>query len=79
MLLNKAMAARINELLKKRGLTQSEFEKISGISHERMRRLILCKNKYISFKTAWDLAHGFNITMAEFFHGPLFDKANLKG
>jgi len=78
MTLNEAVAARINGLLKERGLTQSEFEKKSGISHERMQRLLLYKNKHISFRTARDLACGFNISMAEFFRDPLFDAENLK-
>ena len=77
MLVNKAVAIRIANLLREKKMTQYRLEQNSGIQHGTMACIMNEKNKTVTLTTIILIARGFNITMQEFLNDPLFDDDKL--
>ena len=71
MLVNKAVALRISELLEKKKITQYRLEINSGILHGTMSGIMAEKNKTVNLSTVVKIARGFNMTLQKFLNSPL--------
>ncbi len=69
---NQAVAKRIKDLLKEKGITQYRLEKNSGILHGSMACIMNGRNKTVTLSTVYMLARGFDMTIIEFLNDPIF-------
>lgn len=77
MALNEALSIRIDELLAEKGITQYRLAIKSGLSSEAISKIRLQKNKMCAINIIYEIAQGFDMTLEEFFSGPLFSKENI--
>lgn len=78
MTVNDAVAKRIIELLKEKGMTQYRLEQTSGIQHGHMQWIMSGKSKTVTLSTVLRLANGFGMTVLEFLDNDLFLFENLE-
>ena len=78
MKLSTAVAMRISKLLAERNMSQYRLEKIIAMPHNTMKTLMGERNNGVNLKTVMQIAHGLNITTAEFFSDPIFEDENLE-
>lgn len=78
MTVNDAVAKRIIELLKEKGITQYRLEQTSGIQHGHMQWIMSGKSKTVTLSTVLRLANGFGMTVLEFLDNDLFLFENLE-
>ena len=69
---NQAVAKRIKDLLKEKGITQYRLEKNSGILHGSMACIMNGRNKTVTLSTVYMIARGFDMTIIEFLNDPIF-------
>ncbi len=77
MTLNDALAARIEELLKEKEMTQYRLSMESGIAASMISEIRHCKNKSTALYIVYDIAQGFGMDLPEFFDSPLFRDGNI--
>ncbi len=75
---NDAVARRISDLLRERGITQYRLEQESGIQHGSMQCIMNGRNKTVTFSTIILLARGFHMSPWEFIKDPIFDSYDLE-
>lgn len=78
MTVNDAVAKRIIELLKEKGMTQYRLEQTAGIQHGHMQWIMSGKSKTVTLSTVLRLANGFGMTVLEFLDNDLFLFENLE-
>lgn len=71
--LNRAVAIRIAQLLKDKGITQYKLEKDSGLLHGTVSNIMGEKNKTVTLTTIFKLAKGFKMHYIDFLNDPLFE------
>ena len=74
---NHAVAMRIKELLKQKGITQYRLAMNSGVSHSTLKNIIHETVKDNKLSTIILIANGFDMTVTEFLNSPLFLEENL--
>lgn len=74
---NRAVALRISQLLKEKGITQYRLAMNSGITHSTLKNIIHETVKDNLLSTVILIASGFNMTVSEFLDSPLFLAENL--
>ena len=74
---NRAVALRISQLLKEKGITQYRLAINSGITHSTLKNIIHETVKDNLLSTVILIASGFNMTVSEFLDSPLFLAENL--
>lgn len=74
---NHAVAMRIKELLKIKGITQYRLAMNSGVSHSTLKNIIHETVKDNKLSTIILIANGFDMTVMEFLNSPLFLEENL--
>lgn len=72
MTVNEAVAIRIRNLLKQKGITQYKLEKASGIQHGSMQCIMNGRNKTVTLSTVMMLARGFNMSFIDFLSDEIF-------
>ncbi|MEG2541134.1 MAG: helix-turn-helix transcriptional regulator [Clostridia bacterium] len=77
MLLKTAVAERLRELLKEKGITQYQLFKITGVPQSTISTIMSEKDKTCKLNTILLLAEGLSITASEFFNSPVFDFGEL--
>ncbi|MCI8458922.1 MAG: helix-turn-helix transcriptional regulator [Clostridia bacterium] len=77
MTLNEALAARINELLQEKNITQYGLFKRSGVSAQEISQIRHQRNKSNSLNIVFQLAQGFEMSLMQFFDSPLFGYENV--
>lgn len=77
MQLNEAVSKRIMELLAQRDMTQYQLFTKSGVPKSTISNIIKCSYNSVKLRIIHDICQGFQISITEFFHSPLFDEANL--
>ncbi|MBE7060932.1 MAG: helix-turn-helix transcriptional regulator [Clostridiales bacterium] len=75
---NHALAERISELLKEKGMTRYRLAMNSGITHSTLKNIIHETVKDNLLSTTILIAGGFDMTVSEFLDSPLFSEENLK-
>lgn len=68
-----AVAARILELCKERGLTPNAISNISAVPQATVKSILNGESKNPGVVTIKKLCDGFEITLGEFFFTPLFN------
>lgn len=77
MQLNEAIAERINELCKERGLTQYKLSQKSGVPQSTLSTIKNCTFPSMKIRIVYEICEGLEIGMKDFFDSPLFDRENL--
>ncbi len=72
MTVNDAVAKRISDLLKEKGMTQYRLEQNSGIQHGSMQCIMNGRNKNVTLGTIILISRGFGITPDEFLKHDIF-------
>lgn len=75
--ISQAVAIRIRELLKEKGLTQYRLEQNACLSHDTVKSIMKGKAKGVNLKTLIAISEGFGITVCEFLQSDLFLYDNL--
>ena len=75
---NKALALRIEELLKQKNMTRYKLAMNSGVTHSTLKNIIHDTVNDNLLSTTILIAGGFDMTVSEFLDSPLFDEENLK-
>ena len=75
--ISQAVALRIKELLKEKGLTQYRLEQNACLSHDTVKSIMKGKAKGVNLKTLIAISDGFAITVSEFLKSDLFLYENL--
>ncbi len=78
MTVNDAVIKRVENLLDEKSMTKYRLEQTSGIEHGHMRWIMSGKSKTVTLSTVSKLAHGFDMTLAEFLDDELFEYINLE-
>ena len=77
MTFNEALAARINELLSEKGMTQYRLAMTSGVTAQNIDHIRRQRNQTNAVNIIYQIAQGFGMTLKEFFDSPLFDIENI--
>lgn len=75
--ISQAVAQRIRELLKERGLTQYKLEQKACLSHDTLKSIMKGKAKGVNLKTIIAICYGLEISVCEFLNSELFNYDNL--
>ena len=73
----RAVALRISELLKQKGMTQYRLAMNSGITHSTLKNIMHETIKDSLLSTVILIASGFDMSVSEFLDSPLFLEENL--
>ena len=74
---NRALALRINELLKEKHITRYRLAMNSGVTHSTLKNIIHETVKDNLLSTTILIAGGFDMSVSEFLDSPLFLEENL--
>ena len=74
MILQKAIAIRISNLLIKNNLTRYALCKKIGMSEQTLKHIIDERNSDIKLSTIDAIADGFNLSLSEFFDDDVFKR-----
>lgn len=77
MQLNEAVSKRVSELLAQHGMTQYQLFSKSGVPKSTISNIIKCSYDSVKLRIIHEICQGFQISITEFFHSPLFDEVNL--
>ena len=75
---NDAVAKRVSQLLKEKGMSQYRLEQESGMQHGSMQCIMNGRNKTVTLSTVIMLARGFSMSLTEFLDDELFMPENLE-
>ena len=75
---NRALALRIVQLLKEKGITRYRLAMNSGVTHSTLKNIIHETVKDNLLSTTILIAGGFDMTASEFLDSPLFLEENLE-
>ena len=75
---NRAIALRIVQLLKEKGMTRYRLAMNSGVTHSTLKNIIHETVKDNLLSTTILIASGFDMTVGEFLDSPLFLEENLE-
>ena len=77
MKLSKAVAMRIGDILRERNMSQYRLERIIAMPHNTMKTLMGARNNSVNLKTIMQIIRGLEMTTAEFFDDPIFEREDL--
>ena len=77
MLLEDAVALRIEQLCIERKMTKYELSERSGVPQTTLTSIKKKRSTSVKMKTLYAICEGFDISLAEFFSSPLFDRNTL--
>ena len=77
MRLKDAIAARVNELCNNENLSVHGFSLKVGVANSTLADIVKGRNESIQIKFIYAICAGLNISLAEFFNSPYFDKQTL--
>lgn len=75
--ISQAVALRIRELLKEKGITQYRLEQKMGLSHDTVKSIMKGKTRGVNLKTVAIIAEGLGVTLSGFLDSELFLYGNL--
>ncbi len=78
MSLSEAVSKRITAICEERNLTQYGLHKLTGIPQSTLSTIINCKFSGMKLRIIYEICEGLEISLAEFFNSPLFDRENLE-
>lgn len=77
MKLEDAVILRIEQLCIERNMTKYDLFKASGVPQSTLTSIKKKRSKSAKIATIYALCEGFNISLADFFSSPLFDRESL--
>ena len=77
MTLSEALAARIDELLQQKDMTQYKLSMESGATNSMISEIRHCKYNSTALSVVYNIAQGFGMDLPEFFDSPLFRDGNI--
>ena len=77
MKLEDAVILRIEQLCLERGMSKYELFKMSGVPQSTLTSIKKKRCKSTRVSTIYELCEGFDISLAEFFSSPLFNRENV--
>ncbi len=77
MTLSEALAARIDELLQQKNMTQYKLSMESGATNSMISEIRHCKHNSTALFVVYNIAQGFGMDLPEFFDSPLFRDGNI--
>lgn len=77
MRLNEAIAARIRELCREKGLTQYALSMKSGVPQSTLSTIMSCAFPSMKLRIIYEICEGLEMSIKDFFDSPLFDRENL--
>ena len=78
MKLSTAVARRVSTILHERQLSQYKLEKMIGMPHNTMKTLMGERNSSVNLKTVMQIIKGLEMTPAQFFDDPIFEREDLE-
>lgn len=78
MKLNEAVSHRLQELLKKRGMTQYQLSMRSGLPKSTIGNIVNCQYDSMKLRIIHEMCQGLEMNISEFFASDLFDENNLE-
>ena len=78
MKLSSAVALRVSNILREKGISQYRLEKITTIPHNTMKTLMTERNQGVNLKTVMQIIRGLGMTTAEFFDDQIFEREDLE-
>lgn len=76
--LNEAVSLRIDELCKEHKMTQYQLYLASGVPQSTLSTIMNCTYPSMKLRIIYEICEGLNISIAEFFNVPLFQRENLE-
>jgi transcriptional regulator, cro/CI family len=77
MTLAEALAARVDELLEEKNLTQYKLAKLSGLAQTTIADIRKQRNRGTNIQNINAIAQGLEMDLIEFFNSPLFKRENI--
>lgn len=78
MQLNEAVSKRLTELLHQNQMTPYQLYMKSGVPKSTIGNIINCTYPSMKLRIIHELCQGFEISITDFFHSPLFNEDNLE-
>ena len=78
MKLNEAVAYRIKELCKDRGLTQYQLYLKTGVPQSTLSTIMKCAYPSMKLRIIYEICDGLEIDLDEFFASNVFKRANIE-
>lgn len=78
MKLNEAIATRIKELCKERGITQYQLYLKTGVPQSTLSTIMNCSYPSIKLKIIYEICDGLEIDLEEFFASDVFKRENIE-
>ena len=72
-----AVILRIEQLCLERKMTKYDLFKNSGVPQSTLTSIKKKRSGSVKVSTLYAICEGFNISLEEFFHSPLFDRQTL--
>ncbi len=77
MKLSDAVILRIEQLCLEKKMTKYDLFKNSGVPQSTLTSIKKKRSGLVKVSTRYAICEGFDISIEEFFHSPLFDRQNL--
>ncbi len=77
MLLSDAVILRIEQLCLERNMTKYDLFLASGVPQTTLTSIKKKRSGSVKVSTLYAICEGFEITLEEFFHSPLFQRENI--
>ena len=78
MKLKDAIAKRIKEIIKEKGITQYQLFKQSGVPQSTISTILNSETKSVKISTIFEICDGLNIELSEFFDCNYMKRNNLE-
>lgn len=78
MKLNEAVAYRIKELCKERGITQYQLHLKTGVPQSTLSTIMKCSYPSMKLRIIYEICDGLEIGLSEFFASEIFKRENIE-
>lgn len=78
MKLNEAIAYRIKELMKERGMTQYQLYLKTGVPQSTLSTIMKCSYPSMKVRIIYEICDGLEINLEDFFASDLFKRENIE-
>ncbi len=75
--LNQTFLIRVNQIMSKKGLSQYKLEKLTGISHSTLTKILNNTTHNTSFKKIVKIINALGYTLSDFFNNDIFKLENI--
>lgn len=78
MKLNEAVACRIKELMKERGITQYQLYLKTGVPQSTLSTILKCSYPSMKLRIIYEICDGLEISLYDFFNSKVFNRENIE-